>query len=198
MNAKARNRFLWGMLPLALLLAGCGNYTITFEVADVINAWGEDVTREMLDVDIVCLTKKDADRHPSIVNGAMQADEWFNARDKDPQKIGDISPKQIYALRRGGPTAKNDTLIGESLLSAKDRQDGQRTTVVKVNHPQPFNDEAAIVIFGRFSSQMGIAKVQPLVIRPPGMKTKLLIKVGKQSMVLGRDKNSRIFYGNGG
>lgn len=188
MYANVRNRLLGSMLPLAALLVGCGNYTITFEVADVINAWGEDVTREMLDVDILCLTKKDAKRHPSIVNGAMQADEWFNARDKDPQKIGDISPKQIYALRRGGTTAKNDTLIGEPLLSARDRQDGLRTTVVTVNHPQASNDKSAIVIYGRFSSQTGIAKTQPLVIQPPGWKSKLLIKVGRQGMVLAERK----------
>ena len=49
MNAKARNRLLWVGLPLVALLAGCGNYRITFEAADVINAWGEDITREDLD-----------------------------------------------------------------------------------------------------------------------------------------------------
>ena len=101
MNAKARNRWLWVGLPLVALLAGCGNYRITFEAADVINAWGEDITREDLDVDVLCLSSDDVKNHPEIVNGTMRSDEWFKARDEVDHKIGDISPKRIYALRRG-------------------------------------------------------------------------------------------------
>ena len=182
MDARARNRVLWVTLPLIALLTGCGNYTITFEVADVINAWGDDVTREMLDVDILCLSKSDVEKHPEIVNGTMRADEWFKARDDVDHKIGDISPKRIYALRRGGAGDKRDTLLTEALLSAKDRQDGRRTTTVKVQHPQFLNGESAIVIYGRFSSQTGVAKAPPLVIQPPGSKNEIIIKVGKAGM----------------
>ena len=186
MTMKACRCLPWLVLPIVGLVTGCGNYTITFEAADVINAWGEDVTREMLDVDIVCLTKKDVERHPEIVNGAVTADEWFNARDNDRggSLLGNIPRQQIYAMRRGTAADKNDTLIGEPLLSAKDRQDGQRTTVKTVKHPDAGNDKSAIVIYGRFSSKTGVAKVQPLVIQPPGWKKNLLIKVGKQSMTL--------------
>jgi hypothetical protein len=184
MDAKARNRMLWAGLPLVLLLAGCGNYTITFEVADVINAWGGDITREELFVDILCLSKDDVKNHPEIVNGTMRADEWFKARDEVDHRIGDISPKRIYALRRGGPGDSRDTLLGPSLLSFVDRADGRRTTSVKVHHPNYLSSEAAIVIYGRFSSPTGVAQVPPLVIQPPGSKDQITIDVGRKGMTL--------------
>ena len=184
MDAKARNRVLWAVLPLAVLLAGCGNYTITFEVADVINAWGEDITREDLDVDILCLSKGDVENHPEIVNGTMWADEWFKARDEVDHRIGDISPKRIYALRRGSAGDSRDTLLDPSLLSFVDRRDGRRTTTVKVKHPGFLSSEAAIVIYGRFSSPTGVAQAPPLVIQPPGTKNEIIIKVGKKGMSL--------------
>ena len=68
---------------LVAVLAGCGKYTVTFEVGDVINAHGDDASRTMLDVDIICLTKEEAERHPEIVNRTMLADAWFKARDTD-------------------------------------------------------------------------------------------------------------------
>jgi len=183
MDARVRNRVWWLGLPLALLLSGCGNYTITFEVADVINAWGDDVTREMLDVDIVCMTKTDAENHPEIIQKTLRADEWFKARDEDAPQIGNIPAKRIYALRRGGAGHKRDTLRGESLLSARDREDGGRTTTVPVTHPNFLSGESAIVIYGRFSSPTGIAANPPLVIQPPPRwDTDILIKVGRTDM----------------
>jgi hypothetical protein len=183
MDARVRNRLLCVGLPLVVLLSGCGNYTITFEVADVINAWGDDVTREMLDVDILCLTKKDAENHPEIVQKTMRADEWFKARDDDAPKIGDIPAKRICALRRGKAGDKRDTLVGEALLSARDREDGGNTTTVHVTHPQFLNGESALVIYGRFSSPTGIASTPPLVIQPPPRwDTDILIKVGRTDM----------------
>ena len=86
---------------LVAVLAGCGKYTVTFEVGDVINAHGDDASRTMLDVDIICLTKEEAERHPEIVNRTMLADAWFKARDTDYAMISDIKPRHIYALRRG-------------------------------------------------------------------------------------------------
>jgi hypothetical protein len=185
MNAKARNRVLWVGLPLVVLLVGCGNYRITFEAADVINAWGEDITREDLDVDVLCLSSNDVKNHPEIVNGTMRSDEWFKARDEVDHKIGDISPKRIYALRRGAQGDSRDTLLGPSLLSFVDRRDGHRTTTVKVNHPNWLSGEAAIVIYGRFSSPTGVAQVPPLVVQPPGGKDDITIKVGRKGMSLG-------------
>lgn len=184
MDARARTRAL-GMLglPLLILLGGCGNYTITFEVADVINAWGADLTAEMLDVDIVCITKKDAEHHPEIVNGTMRADEWFKARDEDSPRIGDIEAKRIYALRHGAAGEKRDTLAGLPLLGANDRKDGLRTTAVRVHHPQCLSGDSALVIYGRFSSQEGVATAAPVVIKPlPLWKRELIVKVGKKSM----------------
>jgi hypothetical protein len=183
MEAGVRNRVLWVGLPLIALLSGCGRYTIAFEAADVINAWGDDVTREMLDVDIVCLTKKDAENHPEIVQKTLRADEWFKARDEDAPKIGDIPAKRIYALRRGEAGDKRDTLVGEALLSAKDREDASRTTTVRVTHPDWLSGESALVIYGRFSSPTGIAPTPPLVIQPPPhWNTDIRIQVGRRDM----------------
>jgi hypothetical protein len=185
MDARVPNRLLWVGLPLAVLLSGCGNYKITFEAADVINAWGDDVTREMLDVDILCLSKSDAEQHPEIVNGTLRANEWFKARDAGDPPASDINPKRLYALRRGEEGDRRDTLLGESLLSARDREDGKRTTTVRVSHPQFLSGESAIVIYGRFSSQTGIAKTPPLVIKPPPRwHTNILIKVGRTGMTV--------------
>ncbi len=183
MDAGIQNRLLWMGLPLVVMLSGCGNYTITFEVADVINAWGDDITAEMLDVDIVCLTKKDAENHREIVEKTLRADEWFKARDEDAPKIGDIPAKRIYALRRGEAGDKRDTLVGLPLLSFKDRKDGLRTTPVRVQHPQYLSGDAAIVIYGRFSSPTGTANAPPVVIQPPPVwDTDITIQVGRKDM----------------
>lgn len=184
MDAKVRNLMLWAGLPLLMLSAGCGNYKIAFEVADIINTWGGDMTREELAVDILCLSNDDVKNHPEIVNGTMRADEWFKAIKEVDHRIGDISPKRIYALRRGAAGDRRDTLVGPSLLSFVDRNDGRRTTEVKVHHPNYLGGEAAIVIYGRFSSPTGVAKAPPLVIQPPGAKDEILIKVGKKGMSL--------------
>ena len=186
-SLRMRNRIAKSVLLLALpalaLCWGCGNYTITFEAADVINAWGEDITAEMLDVDILCLTKEDVKNHPEIVQRSMRADDWFRARMEDSPRIADIDAKQIYALRRGAAGDKRDTLLGLPLLSAKDREDGLRKTTVKVHHPTPLSGEAAIVIYGKFSDQMGIAKTPPVVIQPPPSWNKeIYIKVGRRDM----------------
>lgn len=185
MNAMRRGCLLLaGFLSIGVM-TGCSGYTLTFEVADVINAWGEDVTREMLDVDIVCLTQKQAENHPELVRGTMKSNQWFEARDADAASIGDIGPRQIYALRRGGPDDGRDTLKGLALLSGRDRDDGGRMTVVKITHPQPGKAESAIVIYGRFSDRDGVARTSPLVIQPPPTwKDEILIRVGRQNMKL--------------
>lgn len=185
MDAKARSRVSWVILPLVGVLVGCGNYTITFEVADVINAPTSDMSREMLDVDILCLSKRDAENHPEIVNGTMRADEWFETRDEVDHRINDISPGRIYALRRGSAEDKRDTLCGAALRSAIDRDDDLRTTTVKINHPEYLRSESAIVIYGRFGDESGgVAKMPPLVIQPPGTNDQIFIEVGRKGMRL--------------
>jgi len=184
MDAKLRNRLLGLMgLPVVMLLCSCGRYTITFEVADVINAPRGDQSAEMLDVDIVCVTKQDAQSHPEIVEGRLRAAEWFNHRDEDNVNI---KAERIYALRAGDARPESDTLKGEPLLGAKDRKDAQRATSVRVHHPQCFSSKSAIVIYGRFQSKEGgIANQRPLVIQPlPLWKKELRVKVGREGMAL--------------
>jgi hypothetical protein len=185
MSTKARNRVSGMILPLVGVLAGCGNYAITFEVADVINAPTTDVSREALDVDILCLSRSDVEKHPEIVNGTMRADEWFKAREEGDHRIEDISPARIYALRRDGAENRRDTLCGEALRSAIDREDGRRTTTVKVHHPEYLGSESAIVIYGRFGSERGgVARTPPLVIQPPGADEQIFVEVGRNGMRL--------------
>lgn len=179
---------LWPLFGLALLLGistGCGGkYEITFEVADVINAWGDDNTQEQLDVDIVCLTKKDAEKHADIVGRTVRSDEWFTMRKQESSKIADIPAGQIYALRSGDSAAR-DSRVGAPLLSAKNRRDGSRTTSVSVSHPEPGNDSAAIVIYGRFNAKNGMAKADPVIIQPPPgafAKSGIRIKVDRTGM----------------
>lgn len=163
-------------------LSGCGNYTVTFQVADVINAWSDDRSAEMLDVDIVCVTPADAKRHPELTNGTLRADEWFKKRDMGDT---DMDPTQIYALRRGQPGDKRDTLMGSPLLSGRDRKPGEPDRMVKFKHPVPGSSESAILIIGRFIDKDGVAKSEPVMIKPPpgwGDPKDLIISVGRTSM----------------
>lgn len=178
----------WPLLGLVLGLAvstGCGGkYQVSFEVADVINAWGDDNTQEQLDVDVICLTKKDAQKHPEIVGRTVRSDEWFTMRQQESAKIADIPASQIYALRAGG-SAGRDTLVGPPLLSAVNRRDGSRSTTIAIKHPEPGNDSAAIVIFGRFNGRNGMAKSDAVIIQPPPgafAKSDIHIKVDRTGM----------------
>src|SRR5262245_64878300 len=129
----------WPMLGILFTLGaatGCGGkYQVVFEVADVINAWGDDKTQEQLDVDIISLTKKDAAKHPELIGRTVRSDEWFTMRQQESSKIADIPASQIYSLRAGGATGR-DTLVGPPLLSAVNRRDGGRTTTVAITHPE--------------------------------------------------------------
>lgn len=169
---------------LAVWAVGCGRYTVRFEVADVINAWGEDLTRSQLDVDIVCVTSDVAEKLPELADGRLRSDEWFRLRDTNDAKLAPIPASRIYALRRGR-SSEYDTWCGDSLLSARDRQDGGNTSEVRIRHPQPGNRHAAIVIYGRFNAQTGLAKTAPVVIQPPPGwldDDEILIKVGRTSL----------------
>ncbi|MBI5864486.1 MAG: hypothetical protein HZB38_08260 [Planctomycetes bacterium] len=184
---KKRDCLLTGIASLLMLAcaAGCGGkYQITFEVGDVINAWGDDNTQEQLDVDIVCLSKQDTEKHPEIASRAVRSDDWFTMRQQDSAKIADIPASHIYAMR-SGPAGSRDTLLGPPLLSAVNRRDKGRTTVVTVQHANPGDDNAAIVIFGRFNARTGMAKSDPVIIQPPPgafAKPEIRIKVDRTSL----------------
>ena len=187
MDARRR---LGLLLPCLLVMAaGCGGYTIVFEVENVINTDAnnpmDDTTSKMLEVDIVCLTPKDAEDHPEIVNETMRADDWFHARDTDTAKIGTIGPKRIYALRRGNPGDKRDTKVGEPLLSGRDYgPEHSKKFEVKIKHPKALSANAKIVIYGRYHAGNAVSKVSPLVIDPPSWDKVIHIKVGRTELRL--------------
>jgi hypothetical protein len=169
---------------LLLLLSGCASYSLTFELADVINAPGDDLTREELDVDILLLTPKETEKYSEIVDGTMRSDVWFRLRDEDDPKIKAIPASQILALRRGGAEGRRDTLKGASLISKIDRSGGGKFTL-PIKHPDAGAGGSAIVIYGRFRGMSGMAKRPPLVIQPLpgwGKEKDLLIKVGRTDM----------------
>lgn len=183
MRARAAIR-LSSLAGLLLLLSGCAKYSLTFEVADVINAPGDDLTREELDVDILLMTPKQTEKYPEIVSGALRSDEWFRMRDEDDPKISGIPASQILALRRGGAEDRRDTLVGPSLISQIDRAESGNIKI-PIKHPDPGAHDSAIVIYGRFRGMSGMAKRPPLVIQPLpgwGKKHDLLIKVGRTDM----------------
>lgn len=165
-------------------LSGCASYSLTFQVGDVINAPGDDLTREELDVDVLLLTPKETERYPEIVEGGLRSDEWFRMRDEGDPKVAGISPKHILALRRGAPDPGRDTLVGPSLISQIDRREHGDITI-PIKHPDPGDRDSAIVIYGRFRSMTGLAKTPPLVIQPlPGWgdDKHLIVKVGRTGM----------------
>lgn len=182
------NRTLVAAACLGLLTlgtTGCnGNYTISFHAADIINAPGNDLTREELEVDVVVLTPKEADRYPQLLDGTVRSAAWFTARDQNSAEFAAIPADQIHALRRGNPNNSRDRLVGPPLLSLVDRSD-QRPVEVEVDHPNPGNDNAAIVIFGRFRDMNAMAKTPPVIIQPPpgwGKDKELEIAVDRQGM----------------
>jgi hypothetical protein len=173
-----------GLLWLTLTGCGGGKYTIQFEAADVINAPGNDLSREELDIDILTITPAEAEKYPDIVNKTMRSSDWFAARDANDAKIGGIDPNHIYALRRGSGDARRDRQLGAPLISLIDRADKAPVTV-NVEHPNPGEAKSALVIYGRFRTMDGMAATPPLVISPaPRMKSgeTINIRVGRTDM----------------
>ncbi|MBU0640941.1 MAG: hypothetical protein KKB50_18925 [Planctomycetes bacterium] len=173
---------------LLLVLSGCGQYSVTFEVSEVINTDlaqpDNDRTSDMLDVDVVCLTKKEAEKFPNVVNGSMRADAWFAARDRD--ELGVIDRGHIYALRRGEREDRHDTLVGPPLLSGRVMEKGASwKREVKVQHAQSLSGESAIVIYAKFHEGSAVARVAPLVVKPPPRWQKnIVVKVGRTNLTL--------------
>lgn len=171
---------------LLLLSAGCGNYRVTFELNDIINAGASDARREQLDVDIVCVTQRDAEVLPGLNTGAITCARWFELRDKQDPAIAAIPGSRIYSLRSGEPGPR-DTLRGSPLQSPIDSREAKRQVVVKdVHHPEFLDDDSAIVIFGRFTMPENAGKVAPVVVKPPPgwlKNNNLIISVGRDRMV---------------
>ncbi len=170
-------------LPVACLLfalVGCSNYTVTFELGDVINAAGDDLRREQLEVDIVCLDGENAKRYPELVNGSVRAKEWFQSRDQNEAKFNNIARDQIYALRHAAD--KRDTLMGGPLVSARDLPAGAKPQVnVEVKHPDTWG--GSILIFGRFTDGRNVLPVEPLQIKPlPAWENQIRVSVGRKNM----------------
>lgn len=170
---------------LVLVLAGCGNYTIQFDVADVINASEGKPSGDQLPVDIVCVTSDEASKYPDLVDGRLRSDKWFERRMNNDPQLPAIPASRLYSLRPEIERLQStDTRRGDSLVGAKYRSDGKRTVEVSIEHPQPGNGKAAIVIYAWFKEQGRSANKPPLVIKPPGMfgpKT-LQIRVGASSL----------------
>ncbi len=164
-------------------LVGCRtSYVVVFEPADVINTSSDsDMSRKMLDVDIVCLDKEAATTHSAMVNQSLRADEWFKLRDSDDGSIADIKKEMIFALRKGR-SEQRDTLAGEPLLSRRDYADQRSAVEVPIKHPTGYEDGAHIVIYGRFIGPGGPRNTMPVVIDPPSNAGRLRIRVDRDSM----------------
>lgn len=181
---------LWAAtILLATLSSGCGSYKITFRVNEIINATpGDDNSRDRLDIDIVCLTKENAEMHPDIVNGQLRSDQWFQARQGEGStQLGDFSKKQIHALR-GKDLAMyskytQDTRAGDPLTPVADG--GARKRIVKFHHPGWGSSEAAIVVYGRFTQGGRLYSSNPVVIKPvPSWNTEWIIEVDARKLTL--------------
>mgnify|MGYP001208007652 CR=1 FL=1 len=175
-------------LGLVAMLLGCASHsTITFEVADVINAWDDrdDNTASMLEVDILLLTPADVASHPAISRRKLLADEWFRRRDAGETVL---PPAQVLALRSGEARPDFDTRVGDALVSARDQARGSPPVRVAVRHPTPGEEEAAIAIYARYSTESGLARNPPLIIQPvpgPLEPRDILVKVGRRQMYRG-------------
>ena len=189
----ARNRLGVALPCLLAAAAGCGEYTIVFEVEKVINTDANDpmndATSRQLSVDIVCLTPQYVEELPEIKNGTMYADKWFELRDRSDPKIHNvIQKKHIRALRESGN--KPDSYEGPPLTEGSTRGGPPPwETRVKFKLPNALSSKAAIVIYGRFRKGDGVADVPPLVISPPPKwNTELRILVGRGAMTWIRDE----------
>jgi hypothetical protein len=166
---------------LLLAVTGCANYTMTFQVENVINDGGKgDSARNQLDVDVVCVTRGDAKDLPELVQGGWRSKDWFTARDQADPRLRKMA-KRIYALRSGSP-GPNDTLLGPPLLSGCDTQ--QKEVTIHFHHPDALSGDAAIVIFGRFhNGEGGLLNTPPVIFHPPpSWNMKIVIGVGRTGL----------------
>lgn len=182
-----RGSALFGLNVLMLAAVGCGNYTAKFQVQQVINAPDDERSRKQLDIDVVCIDKKLAEKHPRIANGSMRSDEWFKLRAERGTMIAEIPGSAIYSLRGTGAAYANytaDTVKGPPLTSPAD---GGKTEVdLPFSFSRHGESGAVILVFGRFhDGKGGLLPTDPVRIAPPpSWNTKLLIDVGRRSLAL--------------
>lgn len=174
----------WTVPFLLLLVAGCGNYTVTLRVGTELNTAGQgESNSEMLDVDIVCLTPADAKRYPGIANGSTRSRAWFQARQKQSGENISSLKNRIHALRgEAGELYGNfrDTRIGDAL------RPGEGSRTIKIHHPKALSKESVLLIYGRFQDGKGeLLDAEPIVIQPPPKwNTDVVIDVGATRLVL--------------
>jgi hypothetical protein len=189
-SVNYRKLELVGVLLLTAGLFGCGPYTIEFRVQDVINAPGDELSRQMLDVDIVCLSPSEAERHPDIASGQMRSDVWFKARRGDGVSISDIPADQVYSFRglrehdQMYVNYTSDTRKRGPLVPVLDG--GERVVTVDVEHPTPGKKDSVLLIFGRFhDGRGGLLPTDAVRISPsPKAESKITVDVGKRNLTL--------------
>lgn len=178
----------WYSIGLSVLLvasAGCGGYTAKFQIQQIVNAPDDERSRKQLDIDIVCLDKKLAEKHPRIANGSMRSDEWFKLRAERGTMIAEFPGGAIYSLRGTGTAYANytaDTHKGPPLTSPADG--GRNEVDVPFTFSRYGESGAVILVFGRFhDGKGGLLPTDPVRIAPPpSWNTKLLIDVGRRSL----------------
>lgn len=169
------------------LLVGCGNYTVTMNVADVINAAGDDNTKQMLDVDIVCLRGKDAKRWEELARGGVRADEWFKLRDEKSSKLAGLEDR-IYMLADKSRDLPGK-VIGAPLLSGVDYKGETRRVFKGVRFPEFTQGDAVILIYGRFyDGKGGVRRNDPIRLAPPPANDKIEIRIDRQNMAVAQSK----------
>lgn len=162
---RGRLLALLSCLTVTTLLVGCSRHTLTIETADVINTWGGDETASALEVDIVMLTPAETRAHPELLRRKVRSDEWFRLRDAGTPPLG-LPPERILALRAGPERPDADRLIGGALISGRDQPGGSRPRVIELPHPAPYDEQSALLIFGRYNTEAGLASNPPVVIQP--------------------------------
>ncbi|MDX2199447.1 MAG: hypothetical protein SF069_10820 [Phycisphaerae bacterium] len=180
-----RNRAAAGVAlagGLLLLLTGCvGEQTLRFQLDQVINAPNEnDLSRNRLSVDVLCLGPKELEKHPEIVNGSLPSSEWFRLRDSNDAKVSDISAARVLSLREATSSSRADTRLRDPLASVIDSKIA--TVDVKFKHPEAGQSKSALIIYPRFASMEGIAATAPLVLQPAPRDKEIVIRVGRQAL----------------
>ncbi|MCH7873159.1 MAG: hypothetical protein IID33_15800 [Planctomycetes bacterium] len=188
-----RTKLGW-MVPFLLICTlGCGNYTVTFRIQEVINTGDRgDSYAKLLDIDIICLTPSDAKDNPSLARGAIGARAWFLSREnKGGEKIT-LDADRIYALRGlksdvAGTVSVYDNYTADKRIDAplrSVRDGGEAELNYKVHHPRFNSNDAVLLIYGRFhDGKGGLVDNAPMRLSPPPKwKTHVIVDVGRKRL----------------
>jgi len=149
-------------LVVAALAVGCGGpktYELYFELDDPINAPGGDPGRRRpLAVDIVCLTPEDSEAFPKILDRTWQSSHWFAMRADPTNELGKLRER----IRSLAPGEDEDRLISPS--DTKTHQ--TRVGPIRVTHPEPGDDQSAIVIYAGYTNGDQYVPTSPVIIQP--------------------------------